>query len=437
MAATQSLLAKPVTIGLKHAGLSLASLLVAMSIGAGSIQAFGNIEDAGPRAISPVPKFQTPNAPQTKAETPPDAKALGWLPWRLPDGAMTPWMPGTPPPTSPEGGLPISPEEAARLAAEANAKGVPVPTSVLSAASADSAPATTGSARILAPQFGANTSPATTSEAGVRVIRGVTRGMALVQAPVAGLHQQGPGGLLPIIGLGGRTVFDVYRKPFSDTGKPKVALVIGGLGLNARITQRAIDELPSEVTLSFVPYADNLQGWINKARAAGHEVLIEIPMEPFDYPDNDPGPHTLLSSAAPEENQRRLEYLLSRASGYFGVTNYLGGKYAGAGDASAATMRALKSRGLAFISDGSAAALGSAAANVGMRNAQADRSLDQRPSGEDILAQLGALEAEATQQGASLGFGVAYAVTIDQVARWAREANRRGLVLAPASAVAS
>jgi polysaccharide deacetylase 2 family uncharacterized protein YibQ len=100
-------------------------------------------------------------------------------------------------------------------------------------------------------------------------------------------------------------------------------------------------------------------------------------------------------------------------------------------------MRSLKSRGLAFISDGSASALGSAAANVGMRNAQADRSLDQRPSGEDIVAQLGALEAEATQQGASLGFGVAYAVTIDQVARWAREASRRGLVLAPASAVAS
>jgi uncharacterized protein len=437
MAATHALTLKPIAIGMKHAGLSLATLAAAMVIGAGSIQAFGNVEDAGPRVDAPVPKFQAARPAQTTTETPPDAQALGWLPWRLPDGAMTPWMPGTPPPNAPEGGAPISAEEAARLAAEAKAKGEPVPTSVLAAASADGVPPVTGSARIMVPQFGANTSPATTTEAGVRVIRGVTRGAALTQAPVAGVHQQGPGGLLPIIGLGGRTPFDAYRKPFSDTGKPKVALVIGGLGLNARITQRAIDELPSEVTLSFVPYADNLQGWINKARAAGHEVLIEIPMEPFDYPDNDPGPHTLLSSAAPEENQRRLEFLLSRASGYFGVTNYLGGKFAGAGDASAATMRALKSRGLAFISDGSASALGSAAANVGMRNAQADRSLDQRPSGEDIVAQLGALEAEATQQGASLGFGVAYAVTIDQVARWAREASRRGLVLAPASAVAS
>ncbi len=432
------LLVKPLAIGLKHAGLSLGSLFFALAIGAGAIQAFGDTSDAGPRVSAPVSKYQ-PNPPKV-VEAPskvPEGAALGWLPWRLPDGAMTPWLPGTPPPSGPAAG-PLTQEEATRLAAEAAAKGEPVPTSVLAASSADGTPSATGTARIMAPQFGAaGTSVSSSNEAGVRVIRGVNRSVALTQAPIAGVHQQGPAGLLPIIGSTGRTVFDAYKKPFSDTGKPKIALVVGGLGLNARITQRAIDELPAEVTLSFVPYADNLQGWINKARAAGHEVLIEIPMEPFDYPDNDPGPHTLLSTANAEENQRRLEFLLSRATGYFGVTNYLGGKFAGAGDAASATMRSLKSRGVAFISDGSAAALGSAAENAGMRNAQADRSLDQQPSGDDIAAQLGALEAMATQRGAALGFGVAYSVTIDQVARWAREATRRGLVLAPASAVTS
>lgn len=438
MAATHHLTAKPLAIGLKHGMLSLGSLFFAMSIGAGAIQAFGDAQDAGPRAIAPVPKFE-PNAPKAAPtpEKPETAAPLGWLPWRLPDGAMTPWMPGTPPPSAPDA-APLTPEEAAALVAQAAAKGEPVATSVLAASSADGTPPVAGSARIMVPQFGTGgTNAAVTNEAGVRVVRGVNRSAPLSAAPVAGVHQQGPGGLLPIIGVGGRTVFDAYKKPFSDTGRPKIALVVGGLGLNARITQRAIDELPAEVTLSFVPYADNLQGWINKARAAGHEVLIEIPMEPFDYPENDPGPHTLLSTATAEENQRRLEFLLSRATGYFGVTNYLGGKYAGAGDATSATMRALKSRGVAFISDGSAAALGSAAENAGMRNAQADRSLDQRPSGDDIAAQLGALEAMATQRGAALGFGVAYSVTIDQVARWAREATRRGLVLAPASAVTS
>jgi uncharacterized protein len=440
MTTTHHLSLKPLEVGLKHSILSVASLLFAMGIGTGAIQAFGDVKDAGPRASAQVPRFQLGMPKSAHADAKPEAPPqLNWFSWRLPDGAMTPWMPGTPPPNAHEAG-PLTPEEATRIAADAKAKGEPVPTSLLTASSADGAPPTNGSARIIVPQFGAaepGSVPAVASEAGVRVIRGVNRGAALTQAPIAGVHQNGPSGLLPIIGVGGRTVFDAYKKPFFDTGKPKIALVVGGLGLNSRITQRAIDELPSEITLSFVPYAENLQGWINKARASGHEVLIEIPMEPFDYPENDPGPHTLLSTASADENQRRLEFLLSRATGYFGVTNFLGGKFAGAGDATSATMRNLKSRGVAFISDGSVAALGSAAENVGMRNAQADRSLDQRPSGDDIAAQLGALEAMATQRGAALGFGVAYSVTIDQVARWAREATRRGLVLAPVSAVTS
>jgi uncharacterized protein len=438
MASAHAIPFKPLAIGLKHGGLAMGTMFVALAIGAGGIQAFGRVEDAGPSARVAVPKYQ-PNAPQQGAiaPAPQAAPVTGWLPWRLPDGAMTPWMTGTPPPAAPDLNAPLTPEQAAKMAAEAAAKGEPVPTSVLAAASADATPPVAGSARIMAPIFGQNTSPAVVNEAGVRVIRGVNRAASLSQAPIAGIHQQGPNGLLPIISTSGRTAFDAYKKPFSDTGKPKVALVIGGLGLNARITQRAIDELPAEVTLSFMPYTENLQGWINKARAAGHEVMIEIPMEPFDYPDSDTGPQTLLSNAPADENQRRLEFLLSRATGYFGVTNYLGGKFAGSGDAASAAMRALKSRGIAFISDGSVPTLGSAAQNVGMRNAQADRSVTDRTSGEDIFAELGALETMATQRGAALGFGVAFSGSIDQVVRWSREATRRGMILAPASAVAS
>ena len=85
------------------------------------------------------------------------------------------------------------------------------------------------------------------------------------------------------------------------------------MGLNRTVTQAAIDELPPEVALSFAPYTEDLQAWIDRARAAGHEVLIEAPMEPFDYPNNDPGPHTLLADGAAEENGRRLAWLLSQA----------------------------------------------------------------------------------------------------------------------------
>ena len=73
------------------------------------------------------------------------------------------------------------------------------------------------------------------------------------------------------------------------------------------------------------------------ARAAGHEVMLEAPMEPSDYPTNDPGPYTLLADSQPPETVRRLEWLLSRASGYFGGTNYLGARFVSAPSATSGT----------------------------------------------------------------------------------------------------
>lgn len=254
-------------------------------------------------------------------------------------------------------------------------------------------------------------------------------GSPLAHAPLAGLSAPGPGGLLPIIGRDGRTPFGAYARPFTPNGRPKVALVVGGLGLNAATTKAAIERLPAEVTLSFVAYTDGLQGWIDQARANGHEVMLEIPMEPTDYPANDPGPHTLMALGAPIETTRRLEWLLSRATGYFAVTNYLGGRFLASGAAVDAFTTQLKSRGLGFLDDGSAKGRG-----AGPR-ASADAVVDQDLSSDAITRQLQGLEAQATAHGQSFGAGFAYPVTLEAVARWTQGLASRGYQLAPASAI--
>lgn len=268
---------------------------------------------------------------------------------------------------------------------------------------------------------------ATITMPGPRTFEG---GDPLPQAPISGLTSEGPGGLLPIIGANGQTPAQAYARPFAPNGRPKVALVIGGLGLNATTTRQAIEQLPPQVTLSFVPYAEGLQGWIDLARANGHEVLLEAPMEPVDYPDNDPGPYTLMASAQGGETIKKLEWLLSRATGYFGVTNYLGSRFMASDTAMASFAGALRGRGLAFIDDGSGARRGG-----GVPRASADRIIDDQLSGDAIDQQLLALEAGALQHGQALGSAFAYPITLAQVTGWTQSVESRGYQLAPASAL--
>ena len=254
---------------------------------------------------------------------------------------------------------------------------------------------------------------------------------ALPPAPIAGLTAPGPGGgYLPVIASDGRTPAQAYARPFLSNGKPKIALVIGGLGLNAKGTREAIEQLPPEVTLSFVPYADGLQGWIDLARASGHEVLLEAPMEPNDFPDNDPGPYTLMAAGKPADITQKLDWLLSRATGYFGVTNYLGSKFVTSDVGMAAFCTDLRQRGLAFVDDGSAARRGG-----DVPRASADRVIDDQLAGDSIDKQLLALEASALQNGQALGAGFAYPITLTQVRAWAAGLAQRGYQLAPASAL--
>lgn len=254
----------------------------------------------------------------------------------------------------------------------------------------------------------------------------------LAAAPIAGLSQPGPNGPLPVIASDGRTAFSAYSRPFSPDGRPRVALIVGGLGLNTPATRAAIEALPPEVTLSFSAYAEGLQGWIDLARADGHEVLLELPMEPEDYPQNDTGPYTLLAGSDIDELDRRMNWLLGRATGYYGVSNYLGAAFFASDASMTPFMQRLRSRGLAFIDDGQARSRQGAYAR-----ASANRIIDEAQDAASILAALNGLEASARANGQALGTGYGFAVTVATAVRWTQGLNERGIQLAPASSLAA
>jgi polysaccharide deacetylase 2 family uncharacterized protein YibQ len=260
---------------------------------------------------------------------------------------------------------------------------------------------------------------------------GAVIGGPLKPAPIPGVSRRTASGVLPVIGPDGLTPARAYARPFKASGRPRVAIVIGGLGLDPEVTRLAVESLPPEVTLAFSPYAPRLQEWINRARERGHEVLLEVPMEPEDYPENDPGPYTLRARAQPAETIRRLEWILGRASGYFGVTNRMGERFVNSPEGMSALMGALRSRGVAFIDSGVARASGG-----GELRASGDKVLDEVLSPAAIDEALLKVEAAALQKGEGLGMAQAYPLSLRQVASWASQIESRGYQLAPASALA-
>ncbi len=260
----------------------------------------------------------------------------------------------------------------------------------------------------------------------------------LPKSPIAGFYERGPVGLLPRKDQDGRTPAEIYARPHVAGEKPQIALIVGGLGLKTSLTLQAIRDLPPEVTLSFVPYSSRLQTFIDAARKAGHEVLLELPMEPYDYPNVDTGPETLLTSATDEENARRLSILMGKATGYFGVINYQGAKLATDSRALTPIMGDVQDRGLAFFHDGGSprSVFPSIAETLQMSFSEADRIVDTRPTPDAIDRNLLHLEALALQNGRALGVGFAYPVTVDQFQQWADTLEYRGYELVPASVAA-
>ncbi len=261
----------------------------------------------------------------------------------------------------------------------------------------------------------------------------------LPPAPEPALVEPSPLGPLPRIGPNGREPWRAYARPF-DAGdeRPKVAIILSGLGLSAAATEAAIQGLPSEVTLAFQPFADNIQQWIRLSRAAGHEVLLNLPMEPVDFPANDPGPRALFVSLSPEENQDRLRWALSRVSGYVGVVNHMGSRFTVSREAMQPILAELKARGLLFVDARSAArsvATG-LASEMQVPRAINDRFLDNREvSRATIDARLAEVEQIARETGVSIAIGQAFPVTIERVREWSDKLSGKGIALVPISAV--
>ncbi|MBW7974878.1 divergent polysaccharide deacetylase family protein [Bradyrhizobium sp. BR 10289] len=242
-------------------------------------------------------------------------------------------------------------------------------------------------------------------------------------------------GMIPVV-AGDLKPFNVYAAD-ADRAKaakmPVVAIVIGGLGVGAAKTLDAIMKLPPAVTLAFTPYGSDPGKLAERARAQRHEIFLQIPMEPYDFPDNDPGPQTLLTSLSTDQNTDRLYWHLSRIQGYAGLTNFMGARFIATEPAMTPIIREAAKRGLGFFDDGSSprSIAPQAANSAGVPFGKGDIAIDAVPTPTEIDRALNKLESAARERGAAVGTASALPVSIERISAWTKTLGDRGILLVP------
>ncbi|MEJ2018699.1 MAG: divergent polysaccharide deacetylase family protein [Maritimibacter sp.] len=231
---------------------------------------------------------------------------------------------------------------------------------------------------------------------------------------------------------------DTADSGLASVADGRIAIVVGGLGISQTGTMRAINELPEEITLAFAENGNSLGRWVPEARRNGHEVLLQVPMEPFDYPNNDPGRGTLVTSKSDATNLANLHQAMGRMDSYTGVMNYLGGRFLANADTLEPVMRDIAARGIMFLDDGTSAQSlsGEYAKALSMPHAFADLILDNEVSENAILQKLDELERIAYRKGTAIGVASGFDETLSALRKWAGEASGKSIESVGVSALA-
>ncbi len=293
------------------------------------------------------------------------------------------------------------------------------------------------------------------ASSGVRVIRqggGIAPGAQIIQvpkrlgielppAPDRRVVEKGKYGLLPKIGGDGSRPSDVYARPLITSmgvrpGAPRIALVVGGMGLSEVATRAAMEKLPGDVTFAFAPYGVELARQTAQARADGHELVLQLPMEGLDGVDMN-GSRTLTTELTADQFADRLAWHLSRFTGYVGVENFLGARFTAREASVKALLSEIGGRGLIYLDDGSSptSLVPSVGAALHVVAGRADVVIDADRAPDAVAAALARLEAIARKNGSAIGSMSALPVSVEQAARFIQGLEKRGVALAPLSAV--
>jgi polysaccharide deacetylase 2 family uncharacterized protein YibQ len=207
--------------------------------------------------------------------------------------------------------------------------------------------------------------------------------------------------------------------PPVEDNLPKIAVLIANVGLSAT-TIPAIVALPAKVTVGLSPYAPDLESLAKKLLDAKHELMMSMPLEPVNYPEDDAGPYALLTNLDSVDNLERLKYLINKVANIVGVFSMEDEKFTNNNAAITPVIQALKERNLIYAYAGAKnnVAISQTATQENFNLIVVDFTIDQNITDEYISAQLANAIDKAKKNGFATIVCRPYPISVNALTKW-------------------
>ena len=183
------------------------------------------------------------------------------------------------------------------------------------------------------------------------------------------------------------------------------------------------------MTSSFLTYGPHLEQQIEAARAAGHEIMAHVPMQP--HKDLYTAPDGLTVDMTDEELTKNFEIMLTKFEGVKGVNNHMGSKLTEDLSRMNVIMEILKERNMFFLDSKTSAKSRAeeAARAAGIAYAHRHVFLDNNNDKTYILGQLDKVEKLAKKNGYAIAIGHPKSQTYAALKEWLPKMKDKGLEL--------
>ncbi|MFQ5841183.1 MAG: divergent polysaccharide deacetylase family protein [Thermodesulfobacteriota bacterium] len=218
---------------------------------------------------------------------------------------------------------------------------------------------------------------------------------------------------------------------------PRVAIVIDDLGSSRKRT-RALIDLDASLTLSFFPLSRNSRALAQEASEKGKEVMLHMPMEPYGFPEKNPGKGALLMNMNERELHQRIEENLEALPFVKGVNNHMGSRFMEDDQRVSIFMEELRKRELYFLdSRTTAKTLGyRTAKKLGIKTGQRNLFLDNNSNDEtEIRRNIQELAKVAKAEGKAIAIGHPHPSTIKSLREMIPRLRESGIEIVPLSEI--